>query len=227
MVGCCECMGVVGYVLQYIVCLFGVIVVVIVGVQLVFDVFVCIEVGSVDVVDFEQVGECWDICQQLIVWFDEQGLGYFCFEQLVDQFSGGEFIQVVLVGVWFVEFDLLVLDEFINYFDCLYCYVLLQCLCMWLKGLLVISYDCELFMVMQCIVEFLFSGLCDYGGNYDFYESIWVQEQECVVQVLEYCKVEQCCGEVECWQILENFSCCQLCGVCVGCEVNQVLILFG
>lgn len=93
-------------------------------------------------------------------------------------------MQVVLFGVWVSGVDWLILDEFSNYFDVCYCQWLYEWLWQWCGGLLVISYDCELLVQMQQIVEFDVCGLCCYGGLWQYYVDVWVVE--CVVVVVQF-----------------------------------------
>lgn len=225
--GRCERTGAVGYVPQHIVCAPGATVAAIAGVQPVLDALARIEAGSVNAADFEQVGERWDIRQQLIAWLDEQGLDHLRPEQPADQLSGGELTQVALAGAWLAEPDVLVLDEPTNHLDRPHRHALLQRLRTWPKGLLVISHDRELLTAMQRIVELSPTGLRDYGGNYEFYESARAQEQERAAQALEHRKAEQRRGEAERRQTLENLSRRQSRGARAGREANQAPILLG
>ncbi|MFK2877699.1 ATP-binding cassette domain-containing protein [Rhodanobacter hydrolyticus] len=220
-------MGTIYYVPQQVACPPGATVAGIAGVQAVLDALVRIEAGGVDPVDFEIVGDRWDIRQHLSNLLEEYGLPHLAPERHAASLSGGELTRVALLGAWMGGADVLILDEPTNHLDCTQRDLLMQKLGAWPKGLLVASHDRELLKGMQRIIELSPSGLRDYGGGFAFYEQAHAKEQERVLQELEHRKAEQRRGEEERRASQERLDRRQVRASRDARSANQAAILLG
>lgn len=128
-----------------------------------------IEAGNVDPVDFEIVGEDWDLHEKIDAHFLDLGLQSLPLEQSFDQLSGGERTRLFLVHCLLQEPDFLLLDEPTNNLDYESRQALYQFIDNWDKGLLVASHDRELLRHVDHIVALTTVGIFQYGGNYNAY----------------------------------------------------------
>ena len=149
-----------------------------------------IEAGSSDALDFDEVGEHWDIATRLQQSLERQGLGHVTLATPVTTLSGGEAMRVVLAGAMLLDPDILILDEPTNHLDRAHRQSLIAQLRTWPKGLLVISHDRELLGEMERIVELSAHGLRSYGGDYAFYEEARRHEQDSAQQALAHARLE-------------------------------------
>ncbi|MFI8478961.1 ABC-F family ATP-binding cassette domain-containing protein [Pseudomonas sp. NPDC078700] len=158
------------------------------GVKAPLDALARIEAGSVDPNDFDALGERWSIRQQLQAALSAKGLAHLDIDRPVASLSGGEVMQICLIGAYLSEADFLVLDEPSNHLDRHSRQVLLEQLKTWPGGLLVISHDRELLSGMQRILELSSLGLRDYGGDLAFYQQCKAQERDQAAAQLAQCK---------------------------------------
>lgn len=189
--GQCRCSGRVRYLAQHLLPQRYYNVAMLAGVEPQLAALKRIEAGSADPIDFDLVGEGWDIRQRLQTQLEFAGLGYLSPESAVNQLSGGETIRVALTGATLSDADFLILDEPTNHLDAASRLALIQQLQQWSRGLLVISHDRRLLQQMERIVELSSLGLSNYGGNYDFYQQMKTQETTAAAQNLERLKAER------------------------------------
>ena len=76
-----------------------------------------IEAGSCDPLDFDRVGERWNLRTELHEALREQGLPALAPDTPATRLSGGEAMRVALAGAWLSSADFLVLDEPGNHLD--------------------------------------------------------------------------------------------------------------
>ena len=150
-----------------------------------------IEQGSVDPVDYDTVGERWDIREQLQVHLDRQGLGQLDWRQPARSLSGGQAMRVALIGAWLSDADYLILDEPSNHLDTEARAQLLSMIQAWDRGLLVISHDRGLLQHMARIVELSSLGLQAFGGNFNLYVTQKAKQTEVAQQQLARLKLER------------------------------------
>jgi ATPase subunit of ABC transporter with duplicated ATPase domains len=150
-----------------------------------------IEQGSVDPVDYDTVGERWDIREQLQLQLDRQGLGQLDWHQPTRSLSGGQAMRVALIGAWLSDADYLILDEPSNHLDAEARAQLLTMIQAWDRGLLVISHDRSLLEHMSRIVELSSLGLQAFGGNFSLYATQKAKQTELAQQQLARLKHER------------------------------------
>ena len=160
------------------------------GIEAVTGALARIEAGSVDARDFDAVGEHWDIGTRLRQACQAHGLPHVTLDTPVSSLSGGEAMQVALLGATLFDPDFLILDEPSNHLDAAARAALLRQMQAWQKGLLVISHDRELLDAMDCIVELSSDGLRSYGGNYAFYEEARRHQREAAQGALAHARQE-------------------------------------
>lgn len=161
------------------------------GVRRLVDALTRIEQGSTATADFEQVGERWDIRQQLQQQLAINHLPGLDVDSPATQLSGGEAMRVALSGAWLSQADCLILDEPTNHLDAANRALLRDRLEQWRGGLIVVSHDRELLQTMERIVELSTLGLRSYGGDYSFYAAARAQERETAQERLEHLKSER------------------------------------
>jgi ATPase subunit of ABC transporter with duplicated ATPase domains len=154
-----------------------------------------IEAGSTGQLDFDLVGEHWDMRERLRHALDEEGLAHVGIEAPAGTLSGGEAMRVALLGARLHAADYLILDEPSNHLDGDARRALRQWLRAWTGGLLVISHDRELLADMDRILELSPSGLRAYGGGYAFYADARRAEREAAQRALDASKAERRRGE--------------------------------
>lgn len=186
-----------------------------------------IEAGSADPIDFDLVGDGWDIRQRLQIQLESAGLGYLSPESAVNPLSGGEVMRVALAGATLSDADFLILDEPTNHLDAASRLALMQQLQHWSRGLLVISHDRRLLQQMERIVELSSLGLRSYGGNYDFYQQMKAQETAAAEQNLDRLKTERRRGEFALRDQRERLEKRQSRGHRQSKQANQAKILLG
>lgn len=132
--------------------------------------------GSVDPADFALVGEQWTMRECLQAALDAHGFINVYPHTRVNALSGGQVMQVALIGAFLSEADFLILDEPTNHLDQEHRAAFISQLDAWRSGLLVISHDRQLLATMTRIVELSSMGLRSYGGGYAFYAQSKEQE---------------------------------------------------
>lgn len=149
-----------------------------------------IEAGSTCQIDFDLVGDDWNIRQRLHTQLVSAGLGYLEPDSRTDCLSGGEAMRVALSGAMAADPDFLILDEPSNHLDTASRAALIQQLQQWPRGLLVISHDRSLLQNMERIVELSSLALRSYGGNFTFYQQQKALENASALQQLDRLKLE-------------------------------------
>lgn len=161
------------------------------GVSAILQALANIEQGSSEQHDFDVVGDRWDIRTQIAQALEYHELNYLTLGQTVAELSGGEAMQIALIGAFLSDADFLILDEPTNHLDRHHKALLQEQLSHWKKGLIVISHDRMLLEQMERIVELSSLGLRSYGGNYSFYADAKQQEQLASLNKLAQLKLEQ------------------------------------
>lgn len=197
------------------------------GVRHIVDALARIERGSTDTLDFERVGERWDIRQQLQQQLALSQLPDIDADTPVAQLSGGEAMRVALSGAWLARADLLILDEPTNHLDSANRATLRERLQQWHGGLIAISHDRELLETMDRIVELSALGLRSYGGGYSFYAAARAQERESAHDRLEHYKTERKREERRLQEQREQQERRQARGNRQAASANQAKILLG
>jgi ATPase subunit of ABC transporter with duplicated ATPase domains len=183
--------------------------------------------GSADPLDFDTVGERWDILARLEQELARQGLIGLAPDAPASTLSGGQAMRVALAGAALSGADFLILDEPSNHLDSEARAALIAQLRAWPKGLLVISHDRELLEHMERIVELSPQGLRSYGGNYGFYETARAAEREAATFQLEHARQELKRDEAARRALRERQDRRQARGQREGREANQAAILLG
>lgn len=150
-----------------------------------------IEEGSTHPLDFDVVGDCWDIRQRAQRVLSGYGLEGLELTRPVDRLSGGQAMRVALAGAMLSEADFLILDEPTNHLDQSARHSLIAGLEQWSRGLIVISHDRQLLDHMTSIVELSSLGLQRYGGPYAVYAAKQAQAQQRATQQLAQQQHEQ------------------------------------
>ncbi|WXL26733.1 ABC-F family ATP-binding cassette domain-containing protein [Ectopseudomonas mendocina] len=225
--GCCVRAGSVYYLPQQIVRAEGMTVASLTGQLPVLEAIQRIEAGSVSALDFDAVGECWDIRTRLQQALQQRGLGHLALDTPVSQISGGEAMRVALLGAEISRADYLILDEPSNHLDRLNRTLLIEHIQTWPRGMLVVSHDRELLGGVERIVELSTLGLNSYGGNYDFYVQSRAQQQQSVLERLDQHKREQKREEQNMRKQLERQERRNARGKRTGAVSNQAKILLG
>lgn len=197
------------------------------GIQTTLDALARIEAGSIDVHDFELVGDQWDLPHQFQTALQQFNLIHINANTPAAILSGGESMRVVLMGAFLSQADYLILDEPTNHLDSTHRKWLLEQLNQWSKGVLVISHDRQLLEQMRRIVELSSLGLRSYGGNYTFYQMNKAQEQEAALHQLEQAKLQRKREERELQSQRERQEKRQAQGTKQAREANTPKILLG
>lgn len=161
------------------------------GVRGVLEALQRIEAGSAAPLDFDAVGDRWDIRSQLLQALEQQGLHHLASDTPAAMLSGGEAMRVAWAGAQLSGANFLILDEPSNHLDRPSREALIKGLARWPHGLLVISHDRQLLESMERIVELSSLGLRSYGGNYSFYAQAKAQEQQGALAELDRAKRER------------------------------------
>lgn len=154
----------------------------------VLDALKRIDNGSVDPLDFDLVGDDWDLPAHLQHALEQAGLGHLDAATPAQELSGGEAMRVALLGAMLSSADFLILDEPTNHLDGLSRQALAEQLRQWKRGLIVISHDRALLEQMDRIVELSSHGLRSYGGNYSFYAAARAAEQDSAQRDLDHAR---------------------------------------
>ncbi|WP_339485355.1 ABC-F family ATP-binding cassette domain-containing protein [Pseudomonas sp. EL_65y_Pfl2_R95] len=172
------CTGTVYYIGQQISLSASVCVADLAGVKSVIDALQRIEAGGVEPLDFDKVGERWDIRHRLQLALAQHGLGHLEIDRPAATLSGGEAMRVCLIGAYLAQAEFLILDEPSNHLDYSGRQALIDQLSAWPGGLLVISHDRALLTTMDRLVELSSLGLRSYGGDLSFYLQCKALERE-------------------------------------------------
>jgi ATPase subunit of ABC transporter with duplicated ATPase domains len=144
--------------------------------------------GSVDVNDFELVGDDWACLGSVEKILADFGLTYIELSRKLSSLSGGERTRVSLAAAFYSHADFLLLDEPTNNLDSTVRQLLYQKVKAWKGGLVVASHDRDLLNLVDQVVELNSLGASVYGGNYNFYEAQKYIKQSAVEHELEVAK---------------------------------------
>ena len=125
--------------------------------------------GSLEMQDFIDLDEDWQVeerLQQQLKLFDLQ---YLACDTPIHQLSGGEITRLRLTKAFFSQADVLLLDEPTNHLDNVGRKHLYQAIQNWQGGMIIASHDRTLLNFMEEIVELNTLGAFCYGGNYAHY----------------------------------------------------------
>ena len=197
------------------------------GVQQTLDALARIENGSADPVDFDVVGDRWDVRERLQSELDRCGLQHVRPDTLAVTLSGGEAMRVSLIAAWLSDAAFLILDEPSNHLDRANRDALLAQLQRWSNGLLVVSHDRELLAQMERIVELSPLGLRSYGGGYALYAECKQAEREGAQRQLDQRKLERKRETHAMREQQERQERRMAQGASDGREANQAKILLG
>lgn len=129
----------------------------------------CIYQGSLEMQDFMDLDEDWQVeerLQQQLKLFDLQYLAY---DMPIYQLSGGEITRLRLTKAFFSHADVLLLDEPTNHLDNVGRKYLYQAIQNWQGSMIIASHDRTLLNFMETTVELTTQGAFYYGGNYAHY----------------------------------------------------------
>lgn len=225
--GQCQCFGTVHYLAQQVGLAGGATVADLAGVKSILDALERIEAGSTATVDFDAVGDDWDIHQRLRYELEQGKLGHLKADTPASNLSGGEAMRVSLIGAMLSDADFLILDEPSNHLDRVNRQALIEQLQRWPRGLIVVSHDRQLLESMERIVELSSNGLQSYGGNYSFYAEAKAHERQNALQGLSERKLERERQEQAMRKRRERSERRQARGNRQGKHANQANILLG
>ena len=153
------------------------------GVGHVVDALARIEAGSVEQTDFDAVGEDWDVVEraQALLAQHVPSLGSPAdLNRTTTTLSGGEILQVAMIGLLLRGHRDAVLDEPTNNLDARSRERFYGLVAQWPGCLVVVSHDVELLNQMDEIAEVRDGDLRVFTGNYDVYVEAIGREQEAV-----------------------------------------------
>ncbi len=127
----------------------------------------------------------WEVEDKLKAQLDMLELGHIDLDRKALTLSGGELTRLALAAVIWRKPDLLVLDEPTNNLDIKSREVLYAFIKSWDKGLLVVSHDKSLLMLMDQIMELTSLGISTYGGNFVEYQRQKILEDEAVARQIK------------------------------------------
>ncbi|MEU7764577.1 ATP-binding cassette domain-containing protein [Nocardia sp. NPDC049190] len=142
-----------------------------------------IESGTVAEVDFDIVGNRWDVEERAVALLGSLGLHYVAdsvaqLDRTLDTLSGGETVLLGLVAELLAEPDVLLLDEPTNNLDRVARERLYEVITQFSGTVLTVSHDRELLERMSAIAELRHGELRLFGGRFSEYERIIETEQE-------------------------------------------------
>ncbi len=117
----------------------------------------------------EIIGDDWDIESRAKTALAKMGLQGTDLNRKISSLSGGERMQVLLARLLIQNAGFLLLDEPTNNLDTEAKEMVCDFIRDWRRGIIVISHDRELLMLMEEIVEISEGKLRAYGGNYEDY----------------------------------------------------------
>lgn len=130
-----------------------------------------IEAGSIDLSDYDTLGDDWDIEARALAVIAQRAPSV-SLEGVLDRstlaLSGGEVVQLGLAAVELDGAPIALLDEPTNNLDAAARDALYAAVEAWPSQVVVVSHDVTLLNLMDQIVEVSPMGLDVYGGNYEF-----------------------------------------------------------
>ncbi len=146
-----------------------------------------IELGSVEIADFDAVGDDWDIEARATALLSRRIPSLDVDDVLsrrAGTLSGGELMLVALTRLELSRAEVTVLDEPTNNLDATARMRLYDAVDGWSGSLLVVSHDVALLRRMDSIIEVHDGELRVFGGNYDLYLAQLETEQAAAAQVV-------------------------------------------
>ena len=146
-----------------------------------------IETGSVDVADFDAVGDDWDLEARATALLSKRVPSLAVedsLSRLAVTLSGGELMLVALARLELSRAGVSVLDEPTNNLDATARGRLYDTVAEWSGSLLVVSHDVALLRRMDSIIEIHDGQLHTFGGNHDLYLAQLATEQAAAEQVV-------------------------------------------
>ncbi|MGO1971949.1 MAG: ABC-F family ATP-binding cassette domain-containing protein [Propionibacteriaceae bacterium] len=137
-----------------------------------------IEAGSVEVADYDLVGDAWDVEERAGEVLDRLGLGHLELERPIGAMSGGEAVLLSLGAQLLAEPDVLLLDEPTNNLDAENRARVHDVVSNWRGALLVVSHDRSLLRLVDQVGDLRGGTVRWYGGTIDDYEVAVATEQE-------------------------------------------------
>ncbi|MGF1728887.1 ATP-binding cassette domain-containing protein [Photobacterium kasasachensis] len=127
-----------------------------------------IELGSCEQADFDLVGDDWGARDALCLQLQKMGLPPEPFKPCCG-LSGGELTRLMLWQLFGADYDYLILDEPSNHLDRAGRQWLVEQMCAFDGGILLISHDRLLLEHVDEIMELTAEGVRHYGGTYTSY----------------------------------------------------------
>ncbi|GAB3193224.1 ABC-F family ATP-binding cassette domain-containing protein [Nesterenkonia suensis] len=143
-----------------------------------------IEAGSVEVRDFDLVGEDWDIDQRLTAALSRIGLEGIDLDRPVGSLSGGELMLLSLSARLLRRPDVLLLDEPTNSLDAAARGRVHDLILDFPGTLVVVSHDRDLLERVDSIAEVRDGDLHWYGGGLSLFEAAVAADQEAAAQAV-------------------------------------------
>lgn len=137
-----------------------------------------VEEGSTDQRDYDAIGDDWDLEDRANRVLESLDLSGRPWSEPLSSLSGGQVMQLRLARARLEEPDLLILDEPTNDLDRAGLDRLYALVEGWSSGLLIVSHDRSLLTRVDRILELGPLGLNSYGGGYDLYHVLKIQERE-------------------------------------------------
>jgi len=126
--------------------------------------------GSTEVGHYEQLGNRWELEQEIATALNKVGLELESLEGGALQLSGGEFIRLQFASIYLGHHEWIFLDEPSNHLDSEGREILFQLIDGSPSNFLIVSHDKELLNRLNFTIELSESGSKRYGGNFDFYQ---------------------------------------------------------
>lgn len=134
--------------------------------------------------DFETVGEDWDIEERSAAALADFGFTDLALDRTIGSMSGGEVILLALAGLFLARPDVLILDEPTNNLDRSARQRLYAAIAHWRGPVIVVSHDRELLALADHIGELRDGTIHFYGGSFEAYEQAVATEQEAAQRAL-------------------------------------------
>jgi len=143
-----------------------------------------LERGEATALDFELIGDRWDLIERIEKVFARLGIDYLNTSRRLATLSGGELTRARIAGLLLEEPDFLLLDEPTNHLDLEAREFVYDLVSTWRKGLVVVSHDRRLLSFVDQVAEMSNPGIRFYGGNFEFYRNQREVEKEAAQQSL-------------------------------------------
>lgn len=141
--------------------------------------------GSVDPLDFDTLGDDWDIGERCRAALDEWDLRNIAPETPAAALSGGERTKAMLAGWELRNPEVVLLDEPTNHLDRRARTKLCERIRRTRATLVVVSHDIALLNLLPTTCELTAGGIRLYGGNYDFYRERREAEERALAERIE------------------------------------------